>query len=211
MCGTGWVPSLQFFSEEQCAELGLPHLPNDSKEDLRWTELGAEANKKVLSTFPELASPPPHYLKHAVKTPYRLYRNLVPISESGSKDAGDRSIAFIGHIGVGNYFLTVEAQVMWAMVYLDGKLVLPEKGEQERDVATFVSWCRKRYLSSGLEGNNMTFELLGFVDTLLADLRLASHKRKGWFKSWFGTVWARNLKGLKEELVERWGYGESAE
>ncbi|KAH6663126.1 putative dimethylaniline monooxygenase, partial [Halenospora varia] len=208
LCGTGWVPSLQFFSEDQCRELGLPHLLSQESvsEKTRWTDLEAQADIKVLATFPQLATPPPHYHKAPTHTPYRLYRHIVPMSESG-KAVEDRSIVFIGQVGVGNYFPTVECQALWATVYLDGKLVLPSMEEQEKEVALFTTWCRRRYLSSGEEGNNMTFELIGYVDTLLKDLGLSSY-RKGWFKDLFAPMWASDFKGLKAEFVQRFGYDE---
>lgn len=206
LCGTGWVPSLQFFSENQCREFGLPHLIAQESIDqkTRWADLEAEADLKVLATFPQLASPPPHYQKPAVHTPYRLYRHIVPLDESGSA-IEDRSIVFIGQIEVGNYFPSAECQSLWAIAYLDGKLILPSKEEQEKEVALFTSWCRRRYLSNGEDGNNMTFELIGYLDTLLQDLGLSSH-RKGWFKDLFSPCWARDFAGLEAEFMKRYGY-----
>lgn len=158
LCGTGWVPSLQFFSEDQCRDLGLPQPVSSSpaEETNHWAKLEAEADQKGLLTFPQLANPPPHYHKPTNHTPYRLYRLIAPLSES-SAAISERSIVFIGQVGVGNYFPTVECQAMFATAYLDGKLSLPPKEEQEKDVALFTTWCRRRYLSKGDEGNNMTF------------------------------------------------------
>lgn len=208
LCGTGWVPSLQFFTDEQCHELGLPHSVTDESEEekSRWTKLEEEADQKVITTFPLLKSPPEHYRKPVIHSPYRLYRLIAPLSES-TKATQDRSIVFIGQIGVGNYFPTVESQSLWATSYLDGKLALPSESEQEKDVALFTTWCKRRYLSNGDEGNNMTFDLLGYVDTLLRDMDLSSH-RKGWFKDLFSTMWARDYAGVKGEFVEKFGYGQ---
>lgn len=209
LCGTGWIPSLQFFTENQCQELGLPHNVDLKSEDdkTQWAELEAEADRKVLATFPQLANPPPHYHKPVTHSPYRLYRNLVPISEAGGA-IHDRSIVFVGQIGVGNYFPMLECQSLWAAAYLDGRLALPSKEEQEKDVARFTTWCRRRYLSSGEEGNNMIFELIGYMDLLLRDLKLNSH-RKGWFKDLFAPLWAKDLKGLRGEFEKKFGYDET--
>jgi dimethylaniline monooxygenase (N-oxide forming) len=139
---------------------------------------------------------------------------MVPLSESGNATATttttttqDRSIVFIGHIDVGNYFPVVECQAMWATAYLDGKLQVPAVEEQEKDVALFTTWCRRRYLSHGDEGNNMTFELVGYADTLLRDLGLCSN-RKGWFKDLFYPIWARDFRSLKAEFMKKFGYDE---
>jgi dimethylaniline monooxygenase (N-oxide forming) len=159
---------------------------------------------KVSTTFPQLATPPPHYQKPVSRTPYRLYRHIIPLSESGEA-VEDRSIAFIGQVVVANYFHSVECQAMWATAYLDGKLDMPSKEEQEREVALLTTWCRRRYLSNGDEGNNMTFEHMGYNDTLLKDMGLRSH-RKGWFKDLFAPTLASEYKGLKAEFIKRFGY-----
>jgi dimethylaniline monooxygenase (N-oxide forming) len=206
LCGTGWVASHLFFSENQCRELGLPHqaVQESLEEKKHWSELEAKADTKVLNTFPQLADPPSHYEKIPSKTAYRLYRNIVPLCESTSAE-GDRSIVFIGHVGVGNYFRAVECQSMWATAYLDGKLELPSIEEQEKEIALFTAWNRRRYLSKGQRGNTMIFELIGYTDTLLRDMGLNSHL-KGWFKDIFATCWARDLKNLKSEFIDKLGY-----
>jgi len=78
--GPGWVPSLQFFSEEQCRELGLPHLRLEeiSKEYTYWAQLESEAGKKVLSTFLQLADPPPHYQRPDISTPSASTNKWLP-------------------------------------------------------------------------------------------------------------------------------------
>ena len=99
----------------------------------------------------------------------------------------------------------MECQSIWAIAYLDGKLNLPTTEEQEKTVALFTTWRRRRYLSNGLRGNAMTFELIGYTDTLLKDLGLSSN-RKGWFKDIFYPVWAKDFRGLKAEFMEKYGY-----
>lgn len=188
-------------------QLGLPHLVNDEDEEKsHWTALEAEADAKVLATFPQLANPPPVHLEPITGTPYRLYRNVVPLCESGDASK-DRSIVFIGQVGVGNYFPLVECQSMWTTAYLDGKLDLPSMEEQAKDVALFTMWCRRRYLSNGRRGNAIIFELIGYTDMLLRDLGLRSN-RKGWFKDIFYPVWARDFRDLKAEFMEKYGYNE---
>lgn len=57
------IPSLQFFSQDICKELGLPHaLSSDSEEEeAHWKYLDKVSDQKVVSTFPLLADAPPHY------------------------------------------------------------------------------------------------------------------------------------------------------
>ncbi|MCJ1391349.1 monooxygenase [Xylographa bjoerkii] len=205
LCGTGWVPSLQFFTPEQCVELGLPHSRKDDPpdEEALWAQLEAAADKKVLASFPSLANPPPHYHKPVTQTPYRLYKHIAPLHDAASPD-GDRSTAFVGHICVGNYFHGVECQAMWATAYLDGSLALPRLRARQEDVALFTTWCRRRYLNNGEKGNWMTFELVGYTDRLLEQLGLKSH-RTGWFWDLFDPCMARDLVGVKDEYVRQYG------
>ena len=93
---------------------------------------------------------------------------------------------------------------MWATAYLDGSLTLPPLQEQQEEVALFTTWCRRRYLNNGEQGNWMTFELVGYTDRLLEQLGLRSHW-KGWFRDWFEPCVARDLAGLREEYVRKYG------
>jgi hypothetical protein len=196
---------LQFFSQDFRKELGLPHLHSSESEEEQshWKHLANAADKKVVSSFPQLAKPPPHYQKPATSTPYRLYKLIAPMSKACDV-AQNRSIVFIGHIGVGNYFPAVECQAMWATAYMDGKLAVPPWEEQEQEIALFTAWNRRRYLSSGIEGNNMTFELIGYTDSLLKHLGLSSH-RKGFLKDLFVPCKASDFARLKDEYIHKYG------
>lgn len=201
LCGTGWTPSLQFFSRDQLVELGLPHARSDESatEQQTWADLEAAADKEVVSRFPQLADPPPHYQKPATKTPYRLYNLIAPLSDIGT----ERSIVFIGHLTVGNYFRGVEAQSIWATAYLDDKLKLPSAADRQNEVALHTVWCRRRYLSNGEQGIFITFDLLGYADRLLKQLGLNSHRR-GWFQYWFSPCKQSDFKGLKVEYLKKY-------
>jgi dimethylaniline monooxygenase (N-oxide forming) len=202
LCGTGWHSSLTFFTEEQRRELGLPHLiAQESSEELEhWSSLQAAADREVITTFPALANPPEHFEHSAISTPFRLFNHIAPISSSTS----DRSIVFIGQVVVGNYFPAVECQAMWATAYMDGHINLPSKEEQERQVALFTAWNKRRYLEKGSEGINMTVESIGYFDSLLGQLGFTSH-RKGWFRDIFSPLKAVDFKGLKDEYLRKYG------
>ncbi|KAH8655977.1 flavin-binding monooxygenase-like protein-like protein [Tricladium varicosporioides] len=207
LCGTGWVPSLQFFTEEQLVRFGLPHKRTYDSEEERWKTLEATADAKVTSTFPLLAHPPPHYHKPVHVSPYRLYKHIAPLPLSDDLETHDRSIVFIGQIGVGNYFPVVQCQAMWATAYMDGRIKLPSKKDQEEEVALFIAWCRKRYLSNGEDGLNMTFELIGYIDTVLEALGLSSYRR-GYIKDLFSPLTAKDFAGLKDEYISKYGQDE---
>lgn len=199
LCGTGWQPSLGFFDKDLLVQLDLPHESQDEDEAHRekWANLEKEADKKVIERFPLLAEPPAHPRKPRATTPYRLYRGIAPVA--------DDSIAFIGHVLVGNYFSVTEAQAIWITAYLDKKLALPAVAEREEDISLFTSWCRRRYLSNGENGNHMTFEFVVYVDQLLQDVGLSSNRQNGWFKNWFSPCMARDMAGLRGEYLSKFG------
>ena len=200
-CGTGWSSTLSFFTQETLAKLDLPHSisHNQSSEDEKeWALLEQKADQKVLTRFPMLANPPPHYHKIPKTTPYRLYKSIAPLS--------DHSIAFVGHVMVANYFRLAEVQAIWATAYLDERLTLPSIHTRKKQIAEFVAWCRRRYLSNGEKGNWMAFEQAGYTDDLLAEVGLKSH-RKAWWKDFWAPARPEDFGGLRDEYVRMYGGG----
>jgi dimethylaniline monooxygenase (N-oxide forming) len=168
LLGTGWTSSLSIFSRELKAELGLPYEPDvESQQDLSmWHKLDSEADALVAAQYPILASPPPHHLRKAHTTPYRLYRGIVPINDPS------RSIVFINFLLSGNLIMNAEAQAMWAVAYLtsSSSLCLPSVQMMQDEVATRVAWCKRRYLSTGQLGNFLGFDSILYTSLLLKDL-----------------------------------------
>lgn len=178
VCGTGWVPSLQFFDNAQLLNLGLPTMPQEeSNTELeRWDKLFQEADKEICLKFPLLANPPKHPHQQPSTTTYRLYQGMAPVEDS--------SILFINHLNTGNMLMCAEAQSLWAVAYFDKKLTLPAKKDIERNIATWVAFSRRRYLSNGELENAINFETITYVDALLKEMGLSAHE-KGWWKQWF--------------------------
>ena len=198
LCGTGFTPSVGFFDHDLLRELGLPYRlgDNEGKDAAMWTALEKEADQHIVHHFPELAHPPTHYEKPAQTAPYRLYNGIAPLHE--------HSIVFIGHVLVSEYFRAVECQAIWATAYLDQRLVLPSLKDRQAQVALFVSWCRRRYLSNGERGNWMVFDLIGYVDRLLHEVGLSSHRQSG-YRRLLAPAKARDLRGLRDEYVAKYG------
>jgi dimethylaniline monooxygenase (N-oxide forming) len=168
LLGTGWTSSLTIFSEELKAELGLPHKPEIGSPKTRsiWDDLEAESDRLVTTRYPILANPPPHHLKKANTTPYRLYRGIVPVHDPS------RSIVFINFLLAGNLIMNAEAQAMWAVAYLTSSrsLSLPSVKQMRTEVAERVAWCKRRYLSAGQLGNFLGFDGILYTSLLLEDL-----------------------------------------
>ncbi|KAL8769285.1 MAG: hypothetical protein Q9209_004667 [Squamulea sp. 1 TL-2023] len=198
LCGTGWIPSLGFFDQGLLAELGIPqpieNYPLDQAEI--WEALEKDADQEVLDRFPILANPPEHYHTPVTETPYRLYKGIAPLR--------DDSIAFVGHVLVANYFRIAECQAIWATAYLDGKIKLPPLEQRRKDVALFVAWCRRRYLSNGDRGHWMSAEQTGYTDTLFHELGLSSHRRV-WLWDAFVLSSKKDLHRVRTEYFDRFG------
>ncbi|CAG8953379.1 hypothetical protein HYFRA_00010126 [Hymenoscyphus fraxineus] len=196
LCGTGWKVATEFFKPDLLLKLGLPyHKENEPKEVTeKWEGLALEADKKVLTRFPLLADPPPHFHKDLKTTPYRLFRCIAPINID--------SIVFLNHLSAGSKLFAAEAQAMWAVAYFDKNVSIPSIEDREKDVATWNAWCRRRYLSNGEGGNFAAFDSVPYVDTLLEDVGATAHFKGSWWKDMFvpyrpsdlGQAWKEYLK-----------------
>ena len=175
LCGTSWTSTLDLFDKDLLVKLDLPHpLEHEPAEvGAKWAWLEKEADQKVLDRFPMLANPPVCHWKPIDVRPYRLYNGIAPLR--------DDSIAFIGHVLVGNYFIATECQATWATAYLDKRLVLASYEERQAKTALFTAWCRQRYLSNCERGNWLPFDMIPYTNKLLQELGLSSH-RKGWLQ-----------------------------
>jgi dimethylaniline monooxygenase (N-oxide forming) len=197
LCGTGWKPGIEFFSAEYLVELGLPHQLKDEPDEmtLKWEKLLSEADEIITKRFRILANPPAHPHKHIQTTPYRLYNGMAPLN--------DDTILFMNHITAGNKIFAAEAQAIWAVAYFDRSVVLPAIGEREKEIATWIAWCKRRYLSNGERGNFAAFDSVPYADKLLKDVGLTGH-RKGWLRDVFEPFFPGDLgKAWKEYLKLR--------
>lgn len=151
---TGWKTKHSMFSPTDRLEVGLPSTtPFGSKEQVRWLALELEAKKLVERTFPLLSESPQGEPKKTHES-YRLYRHIVP-----ALSGDDRNLAFIGMLRTVGAPLVYEAQALWAVAYLTGKLSVPSREEMEREIATTNAWIHKRYVCS----RKVPFALFDFM------------------------------------------------
>lgn len=197
---TGWDSASNLFSSEEASGLGLsvPIIEADPKAQSRWKALETAADSKVLSKFPHLGYPPPYRRSEPTNTPFRLYKAIAPVI-----DRVNHSIVFLGKMVVGNNFRTAEAQALWAVAYLDGNVNVPES-EMVEDVAWTVAWNHRRYLNKGQLGSWFFYDIVAYADMLLEQLKLSSHRRKGWFMNLMDPCFADDLKGLGAEYKARY-------
>jgi len=197
-CGTGWMRQADLFHPEGIAlELSLPYPENLEPWEMRkrWEKLVMDADKEILQRFIILREPPRHYRKRQNNTPYRLYRGMAPLN--------DDSILFMNHISVANKLFAAEAQAMWAVAYFGNEIKLPSHEGRSKEVAKCIAWCRRRYLSNGQLGNCFVFDGVPYVDTLLDDMHLTAHRKKGFFKNFFAPVRPADLGRAWQEYLQK--------
>lgn len=198
LCATGWSYGQPLFSDHEKLRLGLP-LSLDSNADLleadrgHWTDLEAEADRKVLRRWPYLAQTSRFKSKPPATTRYKLYNMIVPVE--------DNSIAFLGIPVLPNSYHTALATTLWAIAALDGIHQLPSKQEMERDVAYINRWNARRYPVTGWMGNAMDYEMVSYTDKLLDELGLSSHRNfKSWWQDLTDPVLASDYAGVVDEF-----------
>jgi len=226
---TGWELSApHLFPPEICHELGLPTrlsvLP--ASEAQRWKALDSTAEEKLLSLYPILRSPPADIqVTEMTKTPFRLFRSLVPSSLASQ---GDNSCVFVGYYGNSRVQLGAEIASLWAVAYLESLFpsrtcaLLSNKSAMDTDIALNEAYRRKRYLNSYAYRFTL-FENQEFNDVLLEDLGIrADRKRwtmeneiqrgvrrswgglwklKAWWREWFEGYFAEDYKGIVDEFL----------
>lgn len=200
VCATGWRPSCEtFFAEGFAHDLGLSVPIGSALKDSQssyWKRKDAAAEREIDQRFPGLLHPPFHHTTQSTDlSPYRLYRHMIPPNVEEYP-----GIVFLGHVAVGNNFRAAEVQALWAVAYLAGIMKLPGRAQMETEVARQLAWCRKRYLSKGRLGHWLYYDLVPYTDTLLEDVGLHSHRRKGWWGDLWRPCVAEDLRDLLDEL-----------
>ena len=194
--GTGWDASCHFITPTQACEIGLPHKPTqDTAETAQtWQDLMEEAERSIIADYTVLATPPSDRKPNL--TTARLYQGIAPLT--------DASIVFLGRTKLPNGFFGAEAGAIWATAYLSGLIRLPPLREAQRKVAYMNAFCRRRYPSGGEDGLNFWKDLLWYVDGLLTEAGLTSH-RKRWWADWDEPFVISDLKDCKDEYVTKYG------
>ncbi|KAI1177388.1 hypothetical protein F4777DRAFT_541866 [Nemania sp. FL0916] len=197
LCGTGWTRGLEMFDNSTLMDLGLPY-PKDlesPEETSKWEKLVGKADEQILKRFVMLQHPPKHYHKYESSTPYRLYHTLAPVH--------DDSILFMNHVVAGVKIFAAEAQAIWAVAYWDKAFPLPSVLEMEDDVAHMIAWNKRRYLSNGELGNFAAFDSVPYVDRLLDEIGVTSHRKKGWLGNMFAPIMPADLGKVWREYLAR--------
>lgn len=195
---TGWKkdPSFAFLGAAE-AQVGLSH-PSEDLEGL-----AEQADKELLTRFPFLKNQPER--KQAIEKsllerfdrPFRMYRFIVP-PETVSK----RNIAFAGLASAVATVSLMTAQALWISAFFDNKLSrMPTSQDEIRWLTVLHTQCSKwRHPTSYGPGYpDFAFDGVPYIDMLLKDLNLESHRKTSKLADIFDGYGPRDYAGIVEE------------
>jgi hypothetical protein len=199
VCCTGWKsrPQITFLPPGIEESLGLPHYSSEENK------LALKADEEILNQFPRLKTQPEQNasqksLQNEDESiqPYRLYRFMVPPSH-----IHDRSIGFVGMVMSISTAMVAQTQALWLTAYLSGKFPIKESEEEIKWQTMLHSQFGKWRYSNGHGATHpdFVFDALPYLDLLLTDLGLKSHRKSGKITEWFVAYGPKDYKGLVDE------------
>ena len=199
LAGTGWNTRSSLLSPVQAQELGLPQnsVQNVAEKSSAWQSLTDEADQCIIDSYPILANPPAGCKPTlgAEPTSARLYQGIAPLT--------DPSIVFLGRTKLPNGFFSAEAGAIWATAYWDGLIRLPPPEEARRKVAYMNAFSRRRYPNDSGEDLNFFKDMIWYVDSLLSEAGLTSH-RKSWWTDWDEPFVISDLRDCRDEYLAKY-------
>ncbi|WYZ44122.1 hypothetical protein EsH8_VII_000558 [Colletotrichum jinshuiense] len=195
ICSTGWKKesSIKFagLGEEK---LGLPH--SEAEKQV----LNQDADSKVLSLYPRLKNQPELNIEPKEADPLRYYRFIVPSTMMDS-----RNLAFAGMISSVSTSVCATIQGHWIAAFLNGKLDRIPASEQEitDEIMLHTQWGKWRYpCGYGASLPDFVFEGLPYVNMLMKDLGLKTHRKPSSFQELTSPYLPADFRGLVDEWKE---------
>jgi dimethylaniline monooxygenase (N-oxide forming) len=204
---TGWRSSIDFFDEEEVAQLGIP-MPLDQQDvdaEKLWDSLDTKGDMLVTDALPRLAEwSKPEMDRATGTTQFRMYRQVLSPRLLAERD---RSITFVGFISNSQTSICSEILALWAVAWMEDILPksLPAEAQMEVDVARVNAWMARRYGARGRRDPEIVLEIQTFFDQLMQDLGLRVHrKNKGFFGplvEWVVPYEGSDYKGMIDEFL----------
>jgi dimethylaniline monooxygenase (N-oxide forming) len=108
-----------------------------------------------------------------------------------------------GNVYVPNGFRVAETQALWTTAYVDGLFNFPIVEDRQKDIAWVNVLQRRRSPAHGTKGNYFHYDMMGYVDGLLALNGLEKHK-KGWWGDLVNPFVAADLEVAGTEYVDKY-------
>ncbi|NMF85955.1 FAD-dependent oxidoreductase [Nodosilinea sp. P-1105] len=121
---------------------------------------------------------------------FQLYRHILPPEEP--------NLGFIGYAASGNTPLTAEISAHWLSQWFRGELKLPDSTEMEREIAKVRRWTQAVFPRRH-EGYFIGAYISHYIDQLMQDMGLPTHRTDNWFSEYWGPFWASRYRSLAKE------------
>ncbi|KAK7402570.1 hypothetical protein QQX98_011675 [Neonectria punicea] len=189
ICATGWkkessIKFLNFSTDLSASPTEREHLSN-------------QADKEIRDTFPGLKAQPVLRYEPKKEEPLRNYRFIVP---SGA--VFNRNIAFAGMVSTTSTSMFATTQALWISAFFDGKLKRSPKSTDDvtKEIMLHSQFGKWRYpCGYGASLPDFAFDSLPYVDQLLNDLGLSSHRKKTAMMELVEPYKPKDYKGLSQE------------
>lgn len=192
ICSTGWKKESPIRFEGLASHgFGL-NVSGAEKE-----KLNLRADQDVLKMFPRLKDQPELRFTPKTSDPLRLYRFIVP-----SGYAQSRNIAWVGAVSTVSTSLCATVQGQWTAAYFANKLDRFKSTDKEiqDEIMLHTQWGKWRYpCGYGASLPDFVFEGLPYIDLLLRDLGLKTHRKSNAFAELFYPYLPEDYAGLVEE------------
>ncbi|KAE8147227.1 pyridine nucleotide-disulfide oxidoreductase-domain-containing protein [Aspergillus avenaceus] len=198
---TGWGDHFGFLSPSLRAELGIPSYENEGEKHVFWEAYDRNAKESVLKSMPLLAeSPKRGEVTPDLKLQWRLYNRCIPF-ECAQRE--DRSVAVLGQLYTVQTSTVAEIQALWAISYMLGELDLPDDKVMIREISEFQAWCGLRYSIFGERYPCAAFDWIGYLDRLLEDMGLRSHRKNNIFSEYFSPYGPETYRDCLQEYIAK--------
>ena len=222
------VPLLKFLPEGIEKELGISYSPLSYSGEVDHDsdkQLLQKADEEILRRFPILKDPPswnPNYVPLTEQkgidsedidapckplTPYMLYHFIIPPSERFLRT---RDIAFSGAVSNFSNPITSHICGLWISAYFNGQLTNdPSAAVGDKNALAKIQFetvlhnrfGKWRYPTDWGTSRppSFIFDAVPYLDLLLHDLGLQSHRKGGWWSEMWSPYDPRDYKTVNEE------------
>jgi thioredoxin reductase len=130
--------------------------------------------------------------------PYRLYRFIAPLD---SRLYNSDNIAFIGFYQSVHTTLVAQAQALWMTAFFQHAMALPLPDIQTCRKWTYLNTEYQQLRRLGSPFPSLLLDVMPYIDLLLADLGLASSRKRNWWKDLVEPNRPGDYRGLVEECI----------
>lgn len=197
VCSTGWKKESPIkFTGLDDVGLGLAQAMHETDK----IKLNAQADEDILTMFPILKNQPQLRFQPKEADPLRFYRFIVPSAMMQS-----RNLAFAGMVSTVTTAICATSQAIWISAFLDGKLdrIAETPEEVTREIMLHTQWGKWRYpCGYGASLPDVVFEGVPYINMLMRDAGLETHRKKSLVKELFEPYTPRDFVGMLDEWTE---------